>query len=79
MTALTDVELAAVHLAARQLQPVDRDAFLAIVTGELTGRGLRQARGKIDSGWPRLRIRACLQLGGLRTRTDQNQTRNAVL
>ena len=24
-------------------------------------------------------IRACLQLGGLRTRTDQNQTRNAVL
>ena len=26
-----------------------------------------------------LDARACLQLGGLRTRTDQNQTRNAVL
>ena len=25
------------------------------------------------------RTRACLQLGGLRTRTDQNQTLNAVL
>ena len=27
----------------------------------------------------RVEPRACLQLGGLRTRTDQNQTRNAVL
>ena len=35
MTALSDVELTAVRLAACSLQPVDRDAFLATVATEL--------------------------------------------
>ena len=35
MATLSDADLTAVHLAARQLQPVDRDAFLAAVAAEL--------------------------------------------
>ena len=34
---------------------------------------------RIQTEFMQTQFRACLQLGGLRTRTDQNQTLNAVL
>ena len=44
-------------------------------TAYQAGRNISAAR----LGWNGGSTRACLQLGGLRTRTDQNQTLNAVL
>ena len=54
----------------------------AFVLERARGRGQERTVGAAHqsrTGWSKLFTRACLQLGGLRTRTDQNQTLNAVL
>ena len=64
---------AAVYFGLEALWGIARDLTVRANAGKLD-------LDQLDADWiisPN--TRACLQLGGLRTRTDQNQTLNAVL